>query len=116
MSPQGLIRLGTIVTAAGLMLQPGFGQGRGSTAGGTGSTGAGGAGAGSGTTTTSPGPTTTTRPTTTTTTPTQPTPTQPAQPIFLSGRVMLEDGEPPSESVIIERVCSGAPHSEGYTD
>jgi len=30
--------------------------------------------------------------------------------------VLLEDGTPPTESVVIERVCSGSPHSEGYTD
>ena len=29
---------------------------------------------------------------------------------------MLEDGTAPTESVVIERVCSGAPHAEGYTD
>jgi len=29
---------------------------------------------------------------------------------------MLEDGTAPTESVVIERVCSGSAHSEGYTD
>ena len=29
---------------------------------------------------------------------------------------MLEDGSAPTESVVIERVCSGVAHSEGYTD
>jgi len=29
---------------------------------------------------------------------------------------MLEDGTAPTESVTIERVCSGSPRSEGYTD
>jgi tetratricopeptide (TPR) repeat protein len=38
------------------------------------------------------------------------------QPIFVSGRVLLEDGTPPTESVVIERVCNGQPHSEGYAD
>src|SRR5207253_2792182 len=38
------------------------------------------------------------------------------QPIFLSGRVLLEDGTPPTETVVIERVCNGQPHSEGYAD
>ncbi|HJT86494.1 MAG TPA: tetratricopeptide repeat protein, partial [Bryobacteraceae bacterium] len=37
-------------------------------------------------------------------------------PIFLSGRVMLEDGSPPPQPVIIQRVCSGRPHNEGHTD
>ena len=38
------------------------------------------------------------------------------QPIFLSGRVMMEDGTPPSEPLVIETVCNGVGHSEGYTD
>jgi len=29
---------------------------------------------------------------------------------------MLEDGSAPTESAVIERVCSGVAHSEGYTD
>lgn len=36
--------------------------------------------------------------------------------IFLSGKVMLDDGTPPPESVLIERVCNGQPKPEGYTD
>ena len=36
--------------------------------------------------------------------------------IFLSGRVMLDDGTPPPEPVTIERVCNGNPRPEGYTD
>jgi tetratricopeptide (TPR) repeat protein len=120
MSLQTLIRLGTIVTAAGLVLQPAFPQAKGGSTAGGGSTGAGagaGAGAGTGSTSTA-GPGATTRPTTipNTTQPTQPQPPQPMQPMFLSGRVMLEDGSAPAESIAIERVCSGAPHTEGYTD
>jgi tetratricopeptide (TPR) repeat protein len=38
------------------------------------------------------------------------------QPLYVSGRVMLEDGTPPPESVTIERICGGTPHAEGYTD
>lgn len=38
------------------------------------------------------------------------------RPIFLSGKVVLEDGTPPPESVVIERVCSGIARPEGYTD
>jgi tetratricopeptide (TPR) repeat protein len=38
------------------------------------------------------------------------------QPIFISGRVMLEDGTPPPEPATIETVCNGNPHGEGYTD
>lgn len=38
------------------------------------------------------------------------------RPIFLSGRVMLDDGTPPPDSVVIERVCNGVPRPEAYTD
>ena len=38
------------------------------------------------------------------------------RPIFLSGRVMLDSGGPPPDSVTIERVCNGNPRAEGYTD
>ena len=50
-----------------------------------------------------------------------PPPTRPPQeqvrPIFVSGRVVMEDGNPPPEAVAIERICnSGTPRREGYTD
>lgn len=48
--------------------------------------------------------------TTTTTSPTQ------LPPIFLSGRVTLEDGSPPPQSVRIERICGGSTHTDGFTD
>jgi len=99
----------TFVLLSGLALQPGFGQGRGGTTTG-GTSGTSGAGATAPTTGTAPSRT----PTPTTTQPTQGQ--TPQQPIFLSGRVMLEDGSPPAESVVIERVCSGQAHAEGYTD
>ncbi|MDX1984255.1 MAG: tetratricopeptide repeat protein [Bryobacteraceae bacterium] len=38
------------------------------------------------------------------------------RPIFLSGKVVLEDGTAPMEQVVIERVCNGQPRPEGYTD
>jgi tetratricopeptide (TPR) repeat protein len=38
------------------------------------------------------------------------------RPIFISGKVMLEDGTPPPDSVTIERVCGGIARPEGYTD
>ncbi len=38
------------------------------------------------------------------------------RPIYLAGRVMLDDGNPPGESVVIERVCNGVVRPEGYTD
>ena len=36
--------------------------------------------------------------------------------IYLSGNVLLDDGTPPPEPVTIERVCSGAPRAQAYTD
>jgi tetratricopeptide (TPR) repeat protein len=59
-----------------------------------------------------------------------PTPTQPGQqrtpdqlqfpemqrPMFLSGKVIMEDGTPPPESVTIERICNGVARPEGVTD
>src|SRR5690349_9392387 len=96
------------VSASGLMVQPVFGQGRG---GSTAPPGGGSSGAGA-----APTAPTTTRPTQPTPTPTTQQPTVLQQPIFITGRVMTEDGEAPTEPVVIERVCNGSPHSEGYTD
>ena len=47
---------------------------------------------------------------------TSPFPAEMARPIYVSGRVMMEDGTPPPESLVIERVCNGQPRPEGYTD
>jgi tetratricopeptide (TPR) repeat protein len=104
------VRAITVVAGSGLLISSAFGQAKGTpttpTTGGT-------TGTGTGT-----GTTGTTRPTTTTTTPT--TPTQPSvsipQPIYVSGRVVLEDGSAPPEPATIETVCNGSPHGEGYTD
>ena len=76
---------------------------------GNGGTGTGSTGGTAGRTTTSP-TSTTTSPTTT------PQPSSVPQPIFISGRVMLEEGTPPPESAVIETSCNGRNHSEGYTD
>ena len=38
------------------------------------------------------------------------------RPITLSGRVVMDDGNPPSERVSIERVCNGRARREAYTD
>jgi len=38
------------------------------------------------------------------------------RPIFISGTVVLSDGLPLTERVKIERVCSGTPRTETYTD
>jgi tetratricopeptide (TPR) repeat protein len=44
-------------------------------------------------------------------------PSEMPRPIFLSGRVMMEDGTAPPEPVMIERICQGnTPRPEGYTD
>lgn len=36
--------------------------------------------------------------------------------LYLTGRVMLDDGTPPPEQVKIERVCNGVPRAQAYTD
>lgn len=38
------------------------------------------------------------------------------RPVYLSGKVMLDDGTPPQEQVIIELLCGGVPRPIGYTD
>ena len=38
------------------------------------------------------------------------------RPIFLSGKVMFDDGTPPNADIRIERVCGGSPHLEAHTD
>ena len=38
------------------------------------------------------------------------------QPVYISGKVMLEDGTAPAEPVLIERICGSNPRPEGYTD
>ncbi|MGH9558818.1 MAG: tetratricopeptide repeat protein [Bryobacteraceae bacterium] len=57
-----------------------------------------------------PGPTTT-QPSINT-----PFPTQSSQPIFLTGKIVLDDGSAPGEPVLIERVCAGNQYPEGYSD
>ena len=95
------------VAAAGMVLQPGFSQGRGAAPPSTGSPSTG-----------APSTGTTTRPTTTLPNTTNPNTTSPSipQPIYVSGRVMIDDGTPLPEAVVIQRVCNGNPHSEGFTD
>ena len=36
--------------------------------------------------------------------------------IYLTGNVMLDDGNPPADPVTIERVCNGTPRAQAYTD
>ncbi|HTP35600.1 MAG TPA: tetratricopeptide repeat protein [Candidatus Acidoferrales bacterium] len=114
MTPTVWVRAITVAAASCLLLIPGFGQSKGgatpTTPTGTGTTGS------TGTPTNTPGRIgTPTTPNSTTTTPTQPSTGVP-QPIYVSGRVTLEDGTPPPQPAVIETVCSGAPHGEGYTD
>ncbi len=92
-----------LMTPAFLLSQTGGGTTGGGTTGGT--TGG-----------TVPG--TSNRPITTSVPPsTQPgQPTEAQRPVFLSGKVRYSDGGAPAERVAIERVCSGRPHTEGYTD
>lgn len=38
------------------------------------------------------------------------------RPLFISGKVTMEDGTPPPDSVVIQLVCRANPRSVGYTD
>lgn len=38
------------------------------------------------------------------------------RPIFLTGRLMLDDGNPPPEPVVMMLVCNGQPRPQGYSD
>lgn len=96
------------LAAAGALLAPAaFGQVRGGTTGTTG--GAGTTGGTTGTTGSVPGRTTT---------PTTPGTTagQPSTPIFLSGRVVLEEGGQLPGQAVIEMACGSSRRAEGYTD
>lgn len=49
--------------------------------------------------------------------PNQPTaPSNAPQPVFVSGKVLLDGGGAPPEPVVIERVCNGSARRQGYTD
>jgi tetratricopeptide (TPR) repeat protein len=109
MSPRTYGRAIAIVAAAVFLLPPAFSQVKG---GATTTSVGGGTGTGTGTGTTSATPSITTNPQPTTSNTSQSMPL----PVPLSGRVMLDDGGPPPESVVIERVCNGVSRAEGYTD
>src|ERR1039457_2476603 len=110
------VRAITAAAAVGLLIPVaviGQGTGGGAPAGGsTGGTTGGSTGGSGGTTgrTPTPAPSSTTNPSTT------PSPANIPQPIFVAGRVTLEDGTAPPGLVTLETVCNGAPHGEGYTD
>ena len=38
------------------------------------------------------------------------------RPVFLSGKVVLEDGTPPPDSVVMQLLCNGNPRNVGYTN
>src|SRR6266700_2555458 len=100
------------VVAVAVIAPLGFSQGRGGSPPATGG-GAGGASNGTttpGTTTTLPGNSIPVNPNPSTTTTTGGIP----QTIPISGKVQLEDGTAPGETVVIERVCNGSPRAEGY--
>ena len=66
-------------------------------------------------------PTTPTRPTNPTTNPPLSPDRQPSmmdmqRPVFLTGRIMLDDGNPPPEPVVMMLVCNGHPRPQGYSD
>ena len=112
MSPRIWVRLITIAAIVFALLQPAFTQTRGSGSTGTGTTGT---TTGSGTGTLPP--VNTGNPNSTTNSTTNPSAgTVAPPPIMVSGRVMLEDGTAPTDSVVIERVCNGNARAEGYTD
>ena len=110
-SSQTVSRLAQSISASFLAVSIAAAQGTTTpTTGGGGTTGGGttttspGVGTGGTTTTTGRTPTTTTP---STTTPTSPFPQEMVRPVFLTGKVMMEDGTPPPESVMIERICGG---------
>jgi tetratricopeptide (TPR) repeat protein len=111
MFPNVYVRAITIA-AAGLLFQPGllqtsFGQNRGGVTPPSTGTPTGGTGAPTTGRTPATLPTNTNNPTNNTSLP---------QPVFVTGRVMIDDGTPLPEAVVIQRVCGGSPHAEGYTD
>jgi tetratricopeptide (TPR) repeat protein len=120
MVPRRCVRAITMLAAAGLAVQSGLSQGRGGTgppAGGGSSTGgAGTVGTPSPGTATAPSINIPTNPNSIPNPNTNPQPTGFPQPIPISGRVLVEDGNPPTEMAVIERVCGGSTRAEGYTD
>jgi tetratricopeptide (TPR) repeat protein len=107
MAPKTYGRAIAIVAAAVFLLPPAFSQVKG---GATTTSVGGGTGTGTGTNSATPSITTNPQPATSNTSPSMP------PPVPISGRVMLDDGGPPPESVVIERVCNGVSRAEGYTD
>src|ERR1039458_7659060 len=112
MASKNWVRAITAAAAVGLLIPVaviGQGTGGGAPGGGTGGTTGGSTGGIPGRTTT-PSPSSTTNPSNT------PSNANIPQPIFVAGRVMLEDGTAPPGLVTLETVCNSAPHGEGYAD
>jgi len=104
-----------VLAAAGTLLIPAYSQ---QSTGQTSSTSSG-TSAGTSTSTGSTGTGRTTATVPSTTTPGVQTPMPEMQrPIYISGKVRLDDGTPPPETVVIERICggAGAGRPEAYTD
>lgn len=103
------------LAAVGVLMQPVFSQGRGGAPPAGGGTVTGG---GTSTPTIGTGNTPTSIPNSPSNTPSTTNPQSSGfpQPIPITGRVLLEDGTAPTESVTIERVCNGNPRAEGFTD
>jgi tetratricopeptide (TPR) repeat protein len=118
MTPAVWVRTATVAAAFAILLPAAHGQSKGG--GGTPTTPTGNGSTGTGTGTGTGGTAPINRPTNSTTNNTNNTQSQTqttvTQPIFVSGRVTLEDGTALPEPVVIETVCNGAPHGEGYTD
>jgi tetratricopeptide (TPR) repeat protein len=114
MASKNWVRAITAAAAVGLLIPVaviGQGTGGGAPAGGTGGTTGGSTGGSGGTTgRTAPSPSSTTNPSTTQ------APANIPQPIYIAGRVVLEDGTAPPGLVTLETVCNGSPHGEGYAD
>lgn len=108
MSPR-YIRSVTVAAFGALLAASAFGQSKGSGAPPAGSTG----NAGSTTGSTGRGTGNNIPSNNNPNNPTAPTITQP---IFLSGKVMIDDGSALTEPATIVRVCNGNPRNEGYTD
>src|ERR1039458_5792039 len=116
MASKSWVRAITAAAAVGLLIPVaviGQGTGGGAPGGGTGGTTGGSTGGSTGGT---PGRTTTPSPSSTTNPSNTPSNANIPQPIFVAGRVMLEDGTAPPGLVTLETVCNSAPHGEGYAD
>jgi tetratricopeptide (TPR) repeat protein len=113
MASKNWVRAITAAAAVGLLIPVaviGQGTGGGAPSGGAGGTTGGSTGGSGGTTgRTTPSPSSTTNPST-------PAPANIPQPIYVAGRVVLEDGTAPPGLITLETVCNSSPHGEGYAD